>query len=65
MMHIWQMILNFDQQLHVLIAMHASLVYLILFLVVFLEIGVVPLFFCQEIHSCLYAARSALQANLT
>ena len=45
MMHIWQMILNFDQQLHVLIAMHASLVYLILFLVVFLEIGVIPLFF--------------------
>lgn len=45
MMHVWQMILNFDQQLHVLIAMHANLVYLILFLVVFLEIGVIPLFF--------------------
>lgn len=44
-MHIWQMILNFDQQLHVLIAMHANLVYLILFLVVFVEIGVIPLFF--------------------
>lgn len=45
MMHVWQMILNFDQQLHALIAMHANLVYLILFLVVFLEIGVIPLFF--------------------
>ncbi len=44
-MHIWPMILNFDQQLHVLIAMHANLVYLILFLVVFVEIGVIPLFF--------------------
>ncbi len=44
-MHVWQMILNFDQQLHVLIAMHANLVYLFLFLVVFLEIGVIPLFF--------------------
>ncbi|MGB7816176.1 MAG: VTT domain-containing protein [Methylotenera sp.] len=44
-MHIWQMVLNFDQQLHTLIAMHANLVYLVLFLVVFLEIGVIPLFF--------------------
>jgi len=44
-MHIWQMVLNFDQQLHTLIAMHANLVYLIIFLAVFLEIGVIPLFF--------------------
>jgi len=44
-MHIWQMVLNFDQQLHTLIAMHANLVYLILFLVVFLETGIIPLFF--------------------
>ncbi len=44
-MHIWQMVINFDQQLHTLIAMHTSLVYLILFLVVFLEIGIIPLFF--------------------
>ena len=39
------MVLNFDQQLHTLISMHANLVYLILFLVVFLEIGIIPLFF--------------------
>jgi membrane-associated protein len=44
-MHIWQLVLNFDQQLHTLIVMHANFVYLILFLVVFLEIGVIPLFF--------------------
>jgi membrane-associated protein len=41
----WQMILNFDQQLPALIAMHANLVYVILFLVIFLEIGVLPFFF--------------------
>jgi membrane-associated protein len=41
----WQIILNFDAQLPVLIAMHANLVYLILFLVIFLEIGFLPFFF--------------------
>jgi len=41
----WQMILNFDANLPQLVAMHANLVYLILFLVIFLEIGVLPFFF--------------------
>ena len=41
----WQMILDFDQQLPALIAMHANLVYVILFAVIFLEIGVLPFFF--------------------
>ncbi len=41
----WHMILNFDAQLPALIAMHANLVYLILFMVIFLEIGVLPFFF--------------------
>jgi membrane-associated protein len=45
MMEIWQLILNFDAQLPALIAMHANLVYLILFSVIFLEIGVLPFFF--------------------
>jgi membrane-associated protein len=41
----WQMILHFDAQLPALIAMHANLIYLIIFLVIFLEIGVLPFFF--------------------
>lgn len=45
MMEIWQMILNFDAHLPQLVAMHAGLVYVILFSVVFLEIGVLPFFF--------------------
>ena len=45
MMQIWQMILNFDAHLPELIAMHASLVYVILFTVVYLQIGVLPFFF--------------------
>ena len=45
MMEVWQLILNFDAQLPALIAMHANLVYLILFSVIFLEIGVLPFFF--------------------
>ena len=45
MMEIWQMILNFDAHLPELVAMHANLVYLILFSVVFLQIGVLPFFF--------------------
>jgi membrane-associated protein len=45
LIQIWQMILNFDQQLPALIAMHANLVYVILFVVIFLEIGVLPFFF--------------------
>jgi membrane-associated protein len=45
MMQIWQMILNFDAHLPQLVAMHANLVYVILFTVIFLEIGVLPFFF--------------------
>lgn len=45
MMQIWQMILNFDAHLPDLVAAHANFVYLILFGVVFLEIGVLPFFF--------------------
>ena len=44
-MQIWQMILNFDAHLPQLVAMHASLVYVILFSVIFLQIGVLPFFF--------------------
>ncbi len=45
MIEIWQMILNFDAHLPQLVAMHANLVYVILFGVVFLQIGVLPFFF--------------------
>jgi membrane-associated protein len=45
MIEIWHMVLNFDQHLPTLIAMHANLVYLIIFGVVFLQIGVLPFFF--------------------
>lgn len=45
MMQIWQMILDFDAHLPQLVAMHANLVYVILFAVVFLQIGVLPFFF--------------------
>ncbi len=45
MMQIWQMVLNFDAHLPDLIAAHANMVYLILFGVIFLEIGVLPFFF--------------------
>ena len=41
----WQMILNFDAHLPDLVAMHANLVYFILFGVVFLQIGILPFFF--------------------
>ena len=41
----WQMILDFDAHLPELVAMHANLVYVILFGVVFLQIGVLPFFF--------------------
>lgn len=41
----WQIILNFDAHLPELVAMHANLVYVILFAVVFLQIGVLPFFF--------------------
>jgi membrane-associated protein len=41
----WQMIMNFDAHLPQLVAMHADLVYVILFGVVFLQIGVLPFFF--------------------
>jgi membrane-associated protein len=41
----WQMILAFDAHLPELVAMYANLVYVILFGVVFLQIGVLPFFF--------------------
>ena len=44
-MQIWQTILDFDSHLPQLVAMHANLVYVILFAVVFLQIGVLPFFF--------------------
>jgi membrane-associated protein len=45
LMQTWHMILDFDAHLPQLVAMHASLVYFILFGVVFLQIGVLPFFF--------------------
>jgi membrane-associated protein len=45
MMQIWQMVLNFDAHLPTLVAMHANFVYIILFGVIFLQIGILPLFF--------------------
>jgi membrane-associated protein len=45
MIQIWHMILDFDAHLPQLVAMHANLVYAILFGVVFLQIGVLPFFF--------------------
>jgi membrane-associated protein len=45
MMQIWQMVLDFDKHLPELIAMHAGLVYVILFAVIYLQIGTLPLFF--------------------
>lgn len=45
LMQTWQMILNFDAHLPQLVAMHANLVYLILFVVIYLQIGVLPFFF--------------------
>ena len=45
MMHLWQMIVDLDAHLPQLVAMHAHLVYVILFGMVYLEIGVLPLFF--------------------
>jgi membrane-associated protein len=44
-MELWQMLLDFDANLPALVAMHANMVYLILFGVVFLQIGVLPFFF--------------------
>ena len=45
LMQTWQMIQHFDAHLPQLVAMHANLVYIILFAVVFLQMGVLPLFF--------------------
>lgn len=45
MMEIWQMLLHFDAHLPQLVAMHSVLVYAILFAVIYLQIGVLPLFF--------------------
>lgn len=44
-MQLWQLITNFDAHLPALVGMYASWIYLIVFAVVFLEIGVLPLFF--------------------
>ena len=41
----WQMLLNFDAHLPELVAMHANLVYVVVFAIVFLQIGVLPFFF--------------------
>ncbi len=41
----WQMVLNFDAHLPDLVFMHANMVYLIVFGVIFLQIGVLPFFF--------------------
>jgi membrane-associated protein len=45
LMQTWQMILDFDKHLPALISMHAGLVYVILFAVIYLQIGVLPFFF--------------------
>lgn len=45
LLQIWQMIVDFDAHLPELVAMHANLVYVLLFLVIFLQIGVLPFFF--------------------
>lgn len=45
MMDFWHFIANFDAQLPVLVASHAQLGYIILFAMVFLQIGILPLFF--------------------
>ena len=45
LMQTWQMIQHFDAHLPQLVALHANLVYTILFAVVFLQMGVLPLFF--------------------
>ena len=45
LMQTWQMIQHFDAHLPQLVAMHANFVYIILFAVVFLQMGVLPLFF--------------------
>jgi membrane-associated protein len=44
-MHIVQIILNFDQHLGSFIAQHGTLVYAMLFAIVFCEMGLIPLFF--------------------
>jgi len=45
MMEIWQILMNFDAHLPQLVAMHAHFVYVLLFGLVFLQIGVLPFFF--------------------
>ena len=44
-MQIWQMILDFDKHLPTLISLHAGLVCLVLFAVIYLQIGTLPFFF--------------------
>ena len=64
----WQMILNFDAHLPDLVAMHANLVYFILFGVIFLQIGILPLFFLPSnpflfVCGAVWAAVSATANN--
>lgn len=44
-MQLWQLITNFDAHLPALVGMYSGWIYLIVFSVVFLEVGVLPLFF--------------------
>lgn len=44
-MPLWQLLLHFDQHLGAAIAHYGPLVYVMLFVIVFAEIGVLPLFF--------------------
>lgn len=44
-MEILNLLSNLDGQIASFIALHGNLVYLLLFLIVFLEIGIFPLFF--------------------
>ena len=45
LMQAWQMMLNFDAHLPELVAMYAQLVYVVVFAIIFLQIGVLPFFF--------------------
>ncbi len=44
-MNLWHIIQNFDAHLPALISMHAGLAYVVLFAVIYLQIGTLPLFF--------------------
>jgi membrane-associated protein len=45
MIDVWQLITNFDAHLPALVGMYSSWVYVVVFAVVFLQIGILPLFF--------------------